>query len=489
MSEFFHGVRTIKKSSSPNQPVVATSGITFAVGTAPVHITDNPSVDEPVLIQSFPESERLLGFADDWQKYDLCEIVYSHFKLYNTSPVVFVNVLDPKVHKKTVAPKAYPITNGRAVLPFEAVKSTVKAESYVKGEDFELFYNDGQLIFEVIEGGGIASTVTEVSVGFDEVDPSMVTAEDIIGGLDLETKKRKGLELINAVFPKYRILPDICLCPKWSGKPEVAAVMAAKMEGYNGIFNGKALIDVDTNAVKFYQDVPAWKAENGINSKTQVLCFPLVRRDGRTFRMSTHMAGLMATVDASNSGIPSESPSNKPLIIDSVVVLDESDAEGAAEILLDIQEANYLNENGITTAVNFANGFVLWGNYTAIYPNSDNPNNPDEYFLYASRMFDWVGNTVILTHWARVDGKLNQRIIESIVDVLNIWFNGLVREEHLLGGRAEFPPELNSAESFSKGKISFNLIMSPQGIAQEILHILSYDSSYITGLLAGLGGV
>ncbi|MCL1904495.1 MAG: hypothetical protein FWF94_08825 [Oscillospiraceae bacterium] len=61
---------------------------------------------------------------------------------------------------------------------------------------------------------------------------------------------------------------------------------------YNGVFNGKALIDVDTEAVTFYVDVPQWKEANGITSKTQVLCFPLVSRGGKTFRMSTHMTDI-----------------------------------------------------------------------------------------------------------------------------------------------------------------------------------------------------
>lgn len=46
-------------------------------------------------------------------------------------------------------------------------------------------------------------------------------------------------------------------------------------------------------------------------------------------------------------------------------------ADGS-EVVMDIQQANYLNENGVVTALNFFNGFVSWGNYTACYPaNTD----------------------------------------------------------------------------------------------------------------------
>ncbi|MCL1904485.1 MAG: phage tail protein [Oscillospiraceae bacterium] len=478
-NKYFHGVRTERQYAPMTAPYSVPSGITFAVGAAPVHTTDNPIVNEPIRTRNWSEAERLLGYNDDWQKYDLSEVMFCHFRLYNTSPVIFVNVLDPARHKKSTPAKAFPLIGGRVILPFETIKSSVKAASYVAGTDYELFYHDGQLVFEVLEGGAINSTLTEVSIGFDEVDPSMITAADIIGGTDLTTNERKGLENIEAVFPKYGILPSVCICPNWSSDSIVASVMAAKMEEYNGVFNGKALIDVDTEAVTFYEDVPQWKEANGITSKTQVLCFPLVSRGGKTFRMSTHMAGLMAVVDAGNDNVPCESPSNKPLHIDSAVLADGS------EVLLSLTQANYLNAQGITTALNFVNGFVLWGNHTAIFPNSD---NPEEYFLYAARMFDWISNTVILTHWSRVDGVLTQRTIESIVDILNIWLNGLVTNQRLIGGRAEFPSELNSVDEFRTGKITFKISFAPPGIAQEIVHLLAFDPAYIEGLLAGLGG-
>ena len=50
-----------------------------------------------------------------------------------------------------------------------------------------------------------------------------------------------------------------------------------------------------------------------------------------------------------------ESPSNKLLQIDSAVLAD------GTVVLLDLQQANYLNSNGIVTALNFIGGYVLWG--------------------------------------------------------------------------------------------------------------------------------
>gem|GEM_PF-4031619 len=237
MSNFFHGVRTEREKRINTTPIVAASGISFVAGTAPVHTASNAPksgcVNEPFLGGNFNNTERALGYGDDWQKYDLCEVMYSHFYNYATAPVIFVNVLDPEKHKKTTAAKPYDIIDRRVILPFEAIKSTVRVTTpaAVLDTDYALFYHKNTLILEILDGGSIPSTATTLTVGFDEVEPSMVTAADIIGGYDIADRKRRGLELIESVFPKFGLTPDNCLCPNWSHKPEVAAVMAAKMDG------------------------------------------------------------------------------------------------------------------------------------------------------------------------------------------------------------------------------------------------------------------
>lgn len=471
---YFHGARARQVDTSISTPVTAASGITFAVGTAPVH-TAGGKGNEPIYGGNNGEAATALGYNDDWNKYSLCEISYNHYRLYATAPVIFVNVLDPAKHKSAEARKAYPIVDKQAALPFEAIKSSVVVTEYTEGEDYELFYTDNALVLEIVDGGAIPTSATELQIAFDKVDPSKVTKADIIGGFDVATKKTTGLELIEAVFPKYGIVPDIIICPGWSHDSEVAAAMDAKTEGINGLFEAKALIDADTTTVKHYADVPAWKKENNIFSKNQSLCFPMCKLGDKICHMSTQMAGLVATVDEKEGGCPAESPSNKLMKIDSTVLAD------GTEVLLDLTQANYLNSNGIVTALNFIGGFVLWGNETACYPEDTDVKN---YFLCVSRMFGWVANSVILTYWSKVDKKLNRRLIDSIVDSLNIWLNGLTSEEKLLGGRVEFLADENSTTALMSGKAVFHIYLTPSSPAKEIEFILEYDTSYITTALA-----
>ena len=360
MPNYYHGVSTRQVDTSLSTPVTADCGVAFVVGAAPVHTVGGP-INEPVMVQNYAEAVSAMGYSDDWEKYPICEAIYSQFKLYGVSPVVFVNVLDPTKHKKAVEEKNYPINDGKVLLPLEAIKNSVQVTSYTAGKDYDLFYEGENLILEVLEGGTIPETTGELTITFDAVNPAAITENEIIGGFDTNTKKSSGLELYDSIFPKYGIVADLVLCPGWSHKSTVAAVMVAKAASINGVFEGKALIDVDTAEAKHYADVPAWKKAQNINNKGQVLCWPLVKLGDRVFHMSVQAAGLMGKTDSENGGCPAESPSNKLLQIDSAVLAD------GTEILLDLQNANYLNSNGIVTALNFIGGYVLWGNETACY--------------------------------------------------------------------------------------------------------------------------
>lgn len=128
-------------------------------------------------------------------------------------------------------------------------------------------------------------------------------------------------------------------------------------------------------------------------------------------------------------------------------------------VLLDLAQANYLNSNGIVTALNFIGSYVLWGDETACFPADTDVKN---YFISVSRMFGWVARSVILTYWSKIDKKMTRRLIDSIVDSVNIWLNGLVSEEKLLGARVEFLDEENSTTGAYGGQGCFPYLHDPR---------------------------
>lgn len=479
MADFYHGVSTRQVETSVSTPVEADSGVPFVVGTAPVH-TVGGKVNVPILAYTYEEAVTALGFSDNWGDYTLCEMIYSHYRLYERAPVVFVNVLDPEKHRKQTAETNYPVKDGKVYLPLEAMKETVTvkggadATAFTEGEDYELFYDGENLILEIVEGSAIPEDLGELSITFYSVDPSQVTKKEIIGGFDVNTKKYSGFELMDSVFAKYTIVADLLVCPKWSTDSEVAAIMSAKSGNINGVFEGKALVDADAETVRHYTDVPAWKKKANLFSKQQVVCWPMVKLGDRKFHLSVQMAGLMAKVDTDNGGCPAESPSNKLLQIDSAVLAD------GTEINLDPVQANYLNSNGVVTALNFIGGYVLWGNETACFPSNT---DVKDYFIPVSRMFGWVSNSIVLSYWSKLDKKMTRRLIDSIVDSVNIWLNGLTAEEKLLGGRVEFRDSENSLTALMAGKAVFHLYITPPSPAKELEFVLEYDVSYVESAL------
>jgi hypothetical protein len=463
-----HGVNANEQATSVSTPVVATSGIPYFVGTAPIQSAEAPAaVNTPVLCTSWDDAVAALGYSDDWEKYSLCEAMYSHFKLYACQPVIFCNVLDTKTLEAVEATDK-DVSEHKVLLPFDAVDGetlTVKTESsgeaLKKNTDYAVYYSDKNLVLELLEDSS-AYDAEKLNIAYSKIKTG-----------DATTTKAAivtGIEKVELCLTKVGILPDLILAPRYSHLPEVAAVMAAKAENINGIFKAKVLVDIDSTATgaTSYKDVLAVKNKNNITDSTEIACWPMIKLGDRKFHLSTQLAGLMASIDTKNDGCPYESPSNKNLKCDSLVLAD------GTEVDLTLTEANNLNSNGIVTAINFVNGWTAWGNYTACYPaNTD----VKDYFIPVSRMFKWIDNTLIKTYWKKVDNPKNRRLVDTVLDAVNIWLNGLTGREFLLGGRVEI------LEVTSAGKIRFHIFATPPDPAQEFDFITEYDPEYVLSAL------
>ena len=150
-----------------------------------------------------------------------------------------------------------------------------------------------------------------------------------------------------------------------------------------------------------------------------------------------------------------------------------------SEVVLTIDQANYLNGEGIITGLNFMGGWVIWGNRTAAYPaNTD----VKDCFLCVRRMFNWHAQTFIQTYWQKVDKPINKRLIQTVVDSENIRLNGLVASGALLGGRIEFLEEENPTTDLLDGIIRFHTYITPPTPAREIENVIEYDPSYFSTL-------
>mgnify|MGYP001205079628 CR=1 FL=1 len=106
-----HGVYTSEVPTSIVPAVNSTAGLPVVFGTAPIHLASNRAeVNKPILCYTYAEAVAAMGYSEDWEKYTLCETIYSQYSLYAVSPTVFVNVLDPKKHKRRSVIKRFSST-------------------------------------------------------------------------------------------------------------------------------------------------------------------------------------------------------------------------------------------------------------------------------------------------------------------------------------------------------------------------------------------
>lgn len=482
MAEIKHGIGTSEKATALQQMATVGADIPVIFGIAPIHLATDPApAHKPVYCNDIGDAEQQLGYCYDFKNYDLCEAMYAFFELYNVAPVIFVNVLDPAKHKKAGTQTTLKVENKVATITEPAIVSTLKvtnknaSKALTADVDYTALHDDnGNLVITLLATENTANA-TELTVSYDQVAPEMVTKEELIGGEDGATGLKKGLEAIENVFPYHRTVPGMLLAPKFGSDNEVITIMCAKAEGINSCFRAVVYGDIpaDDN-LKRYSDVPNYKNQKNLVDKLLFTHWPKGKMGERILHLSVLNAALTYYVDSSEGGdVPYISPSNHVLKIDGTCLDD------GTEVMLSLRDANVLNGEGITTAINFVGGWRSWGNRMACYPaNLD----PKDNFNPIRRMANWVSATLILSYFNKVDGNITPRWCEQIADSTTIWINGLTAEEKLLGGRVEFRRDENPTTDLINGHVKFHLFLGYDVPAEYIEFILEYDTSYLETL-------
>jgi phage tail sheath protein FI len=200
--------------------------------------------------------------------------------------------------------------------------------------------------------------------------------------------------------------------------------------------------------------------------------YGLVKLGDDIYYQSLHIAALMSTIDTEQGQVPSESPSNKNYKMDGLVIKMGTDYE---KINLDLTQANYLNENGIVTALNFINGWTAWGNFNTCYPSNT---DVKDMYIPVKRMFKWAANTLILSTWQFVDRKFTNVLRDSINLTVEDWLKGM-NGTHLYGSSIALREEDNSLSDMQKGKFTWHIDMSPILPLQAQIYEFEYNLDYL----------
>lgn len=459
MSAYKHGVYVSEVPTKVVPPVRVDCGLPVVVGVAPVNTAkEELEVNTPKLIHNYEEAVKYFGFSNDFKNYTLSEFIYSQFVLFGVGPVVLINVLDKTKHKKDGTIKNLKMEFGKGsidevgILP-ETLVIKNQEKTYKNDLDYKLIFEDEKVTIISLSEEFKDATY---SITYSVIDPSKITKNEIIGGVDVNTGKRQGLELVDEVFSRFGLVPGLILAPGYSQNSDVSAVMKNKAVNINGLFRAMAIIDADANLDK--DGLAEYKNKNNITDKAEILCYPKVGLGDKEFNLSTQLAGVINKTDYKNGSIPYVSLSNESIQIDKTIIKGQ-------EAYLTLGEANHLNSQGVVTAFNFNNGWKSWGNMTAAYPGVTDIKDS---FISTRRMFDWVGNTLILTFWQKIDSAMNRRLVETVLDSANLWLNGLTAQGVLLGAKVEILKGENPITDLMDGIIRFHVYQTPPSPAREI---------------------
>ncbi len=452
-----HGIYTTESPTSLTTPITGTAGLPLFVGTAPVNTVVNAAVNKPILVNKYEDAVAQLEYSENTDKYTLSGAIYAVFEMFNVAPVIFINVLDPnnpnhikKVDEIEKQPEARKIIIDNEGVIAKTVTLKSGENTLVSGTDFELSYDsDNRCIISLIETSNYYDSESFI-VGYSILDPESVTAADIVGAYNDVTGKETGLHLARSIFSMFGVLPGLYCAPKYSSDPIVAAKLQSLNSSIPGGFEAESVIDIDLDSAIKYSDVKAAKNSAGINGKHTIAVWPMAKIGDKKIHLSTLVTASIAYNDAEAGDVPIN-PSNKPLSITALI-----DGEGN-EIFLDIDQANELNAQGVLTVINF-NGFRIWGNNTAAYPDTT---DPKDRWIHVRRYFTWRENNFKLTYFQNVDDPGNYRLIESVVDSENIVGNSHVANGLAAEDRIEFRESDNPTTDIMNGIIRFKFHLAP----------------------------
>ncbi len=485
MALYNHKISTREIDTQLTTPVEGTAGLQVVIGTAPINMADDPSaaVNKPIIAYTYAEAVKALGYSDDFANYTLCQSMDASFRVFAVAPVIFINVLNPAAHSKSYTSSTITVASGVAtceqtgIMPASVVVKDQTDATLTKDTDYTLGFDDnGYLTVTLIDNATTAS-VTGVKVTATQLDPSMVTAQDIIGGVNASTGAETGLEVIRQIYPTLGLTPGLLLAPGWSQNAAVAAVLRTKCQEINDLFTCECVIDIAANAsgAVVYTGLLAAKTALAVADAHAILCWPKVKLGSKVYYYSAVWAAMTAYTDAQHGDVPYKSPSNE-LINMSAAVLDDG-----TEVILDNAQAALVNSYGIVTAIN-DQGWKAWGNNTSIYPTST---DPKDRWIACRRMMSWYRNHFILTYKAKVDDPADYRLIESVVDSENIYLNSLTSAGSIAGGSIAFDEDDNPVTQILNGEVHFETKIAFWTPAEWIENVIEFDPTILQTALGG----
>ena len=490
-NDYLYGVYGEIGETSARSTVTA-STIPFYIGTAPVNLVRNYAdvVNVPVKLTNYTNALSQIGYASDWGDFTLSEVVRAHFynSKGNIGPVYVTNVLDPDRHVKSdTTTKTVAFSSGRAefastTVILDTLKVSVTTGSgedattteKVEGTDYELDYSytNGTVVLtsDTLDG---TATVT-----YKEIDPSAVTADDIIGGVSANGAYT-GLSTIDLVYQDdFRII-NLIAAPGWSHIKSVYNALCAASQKINGHWDAYVIADLPLVDNGTLVDTPkkaiAWKTNNAFNNIRSKVCWPqVVGSDGYVYHTSTMCMVEQMRIDIEHNSVPFETAANKTVPVAKQWFGTNSEVKG-----FDQRTGNELTQKGITTVVAWGGSYRLWGDSSAAYVYGADT-DAVAIFDTSIRMLMHITNS-FQTEWAHeIDRPMTRHLCDLIQETEQSKLDYYVALGALLVDTDGHSPVVtfvddgNSTAQWMQGNFAWSEIITPT----PMLHSASVTASY-----------
>lgn len=423
------------------------------IGSAPIWQVDSENwcdlSGQAFLISGIKDARKKIGYmvpqSGMYSKdISICEAVDVHFAQAEVVGPIMVLLNASTVNVKEEITTEVSINGGIGTLDVRglAILSSVVVEKQVKGINFTVNYDETgkYLIFKELN----KSLGNKISVTYSIVDTSeLVMSPDTF-------------EMIDYLEQTTGYVPCVLAAPLWEselvGGAGSTTVAAKLIEISESTINSHWYTQCFTQLYSNTRDsVLAEKSSKEYESPKQKVFWPFASKNGRIYTLVTLFIARKLAIDIQNDNIPCESASNEELDIDFIC------NSSGAKIWQKEENANELNEIGITTC-NYAGGtWRTWGVCMANY-NESNVENilPEHLNDVAVQMRDYICNNFQASNIDYIDKPLPDRIVKEIIDDYQQVLNTLVGIGAISYGEISYSSE-NSSSSAEKGDFIFSL--------------------------------
>lgn len=497
MSEYLHGAYGKIQAVGARVADRSLQAMVY-VGTAPVHTLalasgESYPVNRPIVVNNIAEARKYFGYSKDWAKYTLCEAMHVHLEEKGVGPLVLINVLDPTkaAHKsstktttsKTPANGRITIPSAESVILDSVVIKTIVEEGNTpvtkeKNTDYTIAYNaDKQQIIITELGTGLGTDA--LTVEYDTIDATGVTAADVIGATD-DMGLNTGLYAMKNVYQATGYIPAYLLAPGFSSNPSVHAAMRANSVKINGHWDAYMFVDlpiVDGSTPLTLATAKTWKDGHGYNNQNETVFFPLAKGvDGNIYHLSVLAAANFQEILIADDGIPYKTASNTDCKMIENLYL----GENVTGRVYDDEIINkYLNKNGIASAAYVGGRWAIWGCHSADY---DQDNGDQINVAETNRMMlYYISNDFQHRRTEDVDKPVSANDLQTIVAEEQTRIDALLNIRALTHGVVYLNAEADDRSDIMNGDFSFTFDITTTPLAKSLTAIVNWtDDGFVT---------